>query len=108
MEKTEWEKAAIAFQECTKLINNHPQSYGNLGLCYGKMGQKEDAMNAFNKALELDPDYEPAMVNKAIFESLKDGKQLDQESFESIDYYNDYSMKKKSYTKSLIDEISSK
>lgn len=105
MEKKEWQKAIVAFLKCIQLNKNHPQSYGNLGLCYGKVGQKENAINAFNKALEIDPDYEPAMVNKTIFESLKDGEQLDQGSFESIDYYKDYSMKKKSYAKDILKEV---
>lgn len=105
MEKKEWEKAGIAFKECIKRIKNHPQSYGNLGLCYAQLGRKEDAMEAFNKAIEIDPNYEPAIVNKAAFESMKDGEKLGDEAFESVDYYKDYSMNKKSFARSLMDKI---
>ena len=103
MEKKEWEKAAITLQECTKLIKNHPQSYGNLGLCYAQLGRREEAIESLNKAIEIDPNYEPAIVNKVALESLEDGEKLADEAFESIDYYKDYSMNNKSYTKSIID-----
>ena len=105
MEKKEWEKAAIAFQECAKLIKNHPQSYGNLGLCYAQLGRRADAIESLNKAIEIDPNYELAIVNKEAVESMKDGEKLGDEAFQSVDYYKDYSMNNKSYTKSLIDEI---
>ena len=83
----------------------HPQSYGNLGLCYAQLGQKEDAITAFDKAIEIDPNYEPAIVNKAMVESLKDGEKLSQETFKSIDYYKDYSLKKKSFTREMLSEL---
>ena len=105
LEKKEWEKAIPVFQECIKIVKNHTQSYGNLGLCYAQLGQKENALKAFNKALEIDPDYEPALINKAAFESMKEGEISYLESVESIDYYKDYSMQKKSFARSLIGKI---
>lgn len=94
MEKREWEKAAIALKECTSLIKNHPQSYGNLGLCYAQMGRREDALESLNRAIEIDPNYEPAIENKAALESMEDGETLDNEAFESVNYYKDSYMKK--------------
>ncbi len=94
MEKKEWEKAAIAFKECTSMIKNHPQSYGNLGLCYVKLGRKKDAMEAFDKAIEIDPNYEPAIINRAAFESMEDGEMPGDDIFESVDYYRDRYMEK--------------
>lgn len=105
LEKKEWEKAIPVFQECIKIVKNHTQSYGNLGLCYAQLGQKENALKAFNKALEIDPDYEPALINKAAFESMKEGEISYLESVESIDYYKDYYMQKKSFARSLIGKI---
>ena len=105
MEKGEWQKAIQDFEKCIKLNRKHPQSYGNLGLCYAKSGRKADAIAAFDKALEFDPDYEPALVNKAMVESLPEGENLDRERFESIDYYKDYPMKKRSYIKTVLKDL---
>ena len=105
MEKGAWQQAITAFQKCIKLNKKHPQSYGNLGLCYARLGQKVDAIAAFDKALEIDPNYEPAMVNKSVVESLQDGEKLDQKSFESIEYYRDYPLKKRSYVRSILNEV---
>jgi Tfp pilus assembly protein PilF len=48
-----------------------------MGICYAKLGKKEQAMTAFDKALEIDPNYELAILNKAATESLKEGEVLD-------------------------------
>lgn len=88
MENRDWHKAIPLFQDCTKVLNNHAQSYGNLGLCYAHVGQKGDAINAFNKALEIDPDYEPAIINKANLEAMKDGE-MPNDSYKSVEYYKD-------------------
>ena len=105
MEKGAWQQAITTFQKCIKLNKKHPQSYGNLGLCYAQLGQKADAIAAFDKALEIDSNYEPAMINKAVVESLQDGEKLDQESFEPIDYYRDYPLKKRSIVRSILNEV---
>ena len=105
MQKGAWQKATQGFEKCIKLNRKHPQSYGNLGLCYAKSGRKGEAIAAFDKALELDPDYEPALVNKTMVESLPEGETIDQERFESIDYYKDYPVKKKSYIKRVLKEL---
>ncbi|MFC1863639.1 tetratricopeptide repeat protein [Thermodesulfobacteriota bacterium] len=108
MEKIAWQQAIAGFQKCIKLNKKHPQSFGNLGLCYAQLGQKTDAIAAFDRALEIDPNYEPAMVNKAVVESLPEGEKINQESFESIEYYNDYPFKKRSFIQSFLNEIRGK
>lgn len=105
MEKGAWQEAIAGFQRCAKLNKKHPQSHGNLGLCFAQVGRKAEALSAFDKALDIDPNYEPAIVNKAVVESLGDGEKLHQESFESIDYYRDYSFKNRSYLRSIVNEI---
>jgi tetratricopeptide (TPR) repeat protein len=47
-----------------------------MGICYAKLGNKEAALAAFEKALEIDPDYEPAIRNKAATEELNEGQRL--------------------------------
>jgi tetratricopeptide (TPR) repeat protein len=52
------------------------QSYGNLGLFYAFLGKKQEALAAFDKALTIDPGYEPAITIRAIFMSLRDGEKM--------------------------------
>lgn len=71
-----WEAAITEFNSAIKITPKHPQSYGNLGICYSNMQRKQDALHAFDKAIELDPNYEPALVNRKLVESLAEGDSL--------------------------------
>jgi tetratricopeptide (TPR) repeat protein len=105
MEDRKWEKAIIKFNRAIKLNPDHPQSYGNMGLCYAQMGRKQDALNAFNKALQIDPEYEPAILNRTFTERLEDGEPLSYDKFKSVDYYRDYPRGKKSFIQETVDAI---
>ncbi|HBA72622.1 MAG TPA: hypothetical protein DER40_03740 [Geobacter sp.] len=72
----EYEDAISGFLKVCESNKNHAQSYGNLGLCYSFLGKKQEALSAYDKALEIDPTYEPAITNRAIFLSLKDGEKM--------------------------------
>ncbi len=75
----------------------HVQSWGNLGLAYASIGERGKALECINKALEIDPKYELAMVNRIIIEKLKEGECL-QGKMDSVNYYRDYGREgKKSY-----------
>ncbi len=75
MQRREWEEALTGFKAVlAKGILRHAATYGSMGICYGYLGQKQDAMVCFDKALEIDPAYEPAMFNLKALESLKDGE----------------------------------
>lgn len=108
MEKQEWQKAIDGFKACLIKNKRHPQSYGNMGLCYTQLGQKEEALLAFDKALEIDPAYEPAIVNRVAVESLEEGEKLESSKLDSIDYYKDFSLKKRSYLKYTLQKIMGK
>lgn len=95
MEKNEWEKAILGFKACLVKNKRHPQSYGNMGICYGQIGQKEKALAAFDRALEIDPSYGPALINRMAVESLKEGEKLEQANFQSVEYYKDCYLKNK-------------
>ena len=104
MENKQWEKALAGFKEVIKIHPTHTQSFGNMGLCYGMLGMKKEAFNAYDRALELDPNYEPAILNRTTLESLPEGATLTDDHFKSMDYYKDYSRGKKS----LLDQFSKK
>lgn len=105
MENGKWEKAIFGFKECLKGHEDHPQSYGNLGICYAQLGRKAKAIEAFDKALEIDPKYEPAIVNKVMAERVQEGEKLNFAQFESIEYYKDYPLKKKSLLEFLYNKF---
>ncbi|MBW2358272.1 MAG: tetratricopeptide repeat protein [Deltaproteobacteria bacterium] len=105
MEEGAWEKAIARFKRAVSLNPDHPQSYGNMGLCYAQLGRKKDALDAFDKAIGLDPNYEPAIVNRAFVERLEEGESLTRERFESVNYYKEYPFKKKSFIRETLHEI---
>ena len=76
MEKGDWKNAIKGFERSIRWHSTLPQPYGNMGLCYAKMGHKQAALAAFEKALEIDPNYEPAILNKDATEKLNEGQCL--------------------------------
>ena len=76
MEKGDWKNAIKGFERSIRWHSSLPQPYGNMGLCYAKMGNKQAALAALEKALEIDPNYEPAILNKAATEKLNEGQCL--------------------------------
>ena len=102
MTKNDFKKAIANYEKSMKIIDNLPQPHGNLGICYAKLGRKREALEALNRALEIDSDYEPALVNKALVEGLAVGEKLEDGEVKSIEYYKDYPMQKRSYLKEWI------
>ncbi|GAB6057208.1 tetratricopeptide repeat protein [Desulfonatronum parangueonense] len=92
-----WEQAIQWFRKSLAILPRHPQSHGNIGLCYGFLGQKELALEAFDKALEIDPEYEPAIVNRITVDELPEGGCLSPEDRQTVDYYKDYPMQNRSF-----------
>jgi len=105
MKKKEWEKAINGFKECLRIDARTVQPHGNMGICYAALGRKAEALAALDKALEIDPNYELALVNRAGIESLAEGEKLKMDNFRSVEYYKDFALKKKSYIKSLYESL---
>jgi len=96
MHNGEWEKAIAGFKGVLAMNTNSPQTYGNMGICYGQLGRKQEALAAFDKALELDPIYEPAMLNRAMVDSLEEGEKPESTKMASVEYYKEYRIQKES------------
>lgn len=95
MKKGEFDKALALFNAVLSVTPDHHPSWGNKGLAYAGLGKKREALACFDKALELDPSYEIAAVNKIMVEGLKEGECIKQVN--SAYYARDYEMKKRSY-----------
>ncbi|WP_084813502.1 tetratricopeptide repeat protein [Desulfogranum japonicum] len=98
MQKKEYEKAITEFQNVIKINKSNAQTYGNLGLCYAFLGQKEESIASFDQALTIDPSYEPAITNRAIVLSLKNGERLPDDHVITVEYYKDVAEQMKSNT----------
>lgn len=108
MERQEWEKAIASFRACLHISKDHYQSYGNIGLCYAKLGKREEALASFDKSLQINPLYEPAIVNRAVVAGMKDDEDLPEGPVEVMEYEKDYTLKKKSYIAGIINSTKHK
>lgn len=108
LENREFASAVSLFRRVLATDSKHVQSWGNLGLAYAGLGQKGKALECLDKALELDPDYEIAAVNRIAIEQLREGERLEGR-IESVNYYRDYRRKgKKSYLAEIFGNIGSR
>ncbi len=81
------------------------QSYGNMGLAYAILGNRRKALECLDKAIELDPEYEPAIVNRLAVASLKDGEALPDFDRSELDYYSEFKLRGKSYVQHLVNKL---
>lgn len=103
MEFGNWDEAITKFNDTIKITPNNPQSYGNLGICYASIGKIQLALESFDRSIELDPNYEPALLNRKIIESLGEGECLGRK-VKTIEYYKDYPLKNRSYIQGFAKE----
>ncbi|MCD4708645.1 MAG: tetratricopeptide repeat protein [Candidatus Sabulitectum sp.] len=73
LEQKNWEQAIETFKKVLRIIPDHLASLGNIGMCYGRLAQYTKAITYLDRALEIDPEYEPAINNKTQFSVLQDG-----------------------------------
>jgi len=97
LQNREFMSAINLFKRVLATDPKHVQSWGNLGLAYAGTGERGKALECLDKALELDPEYEIAAVNRIAIEQLREGERLE-EGIDSVNYYRDYKARgKKSY-----------
>ncbi len=71
-------KNYIAAARCYKQ-DTTPDGYYNLGNCLAMQGEIDEAIAAYEKTLELEPDHEDAAYNKKLLEEKKKNKQEKQD-----------------------------
>lgn len=102
-----YDRAILLFNKVLSTDKENVASYGNIGIAYAALGKKEEAIKYYDKALALDPNYEPAILNKVMAEKMNEGDSSISEKMEIEDvrYYAEYPAQKKSYIQSLLDKI---
>ena len=80
-------QAAELFQQVLSENPDHVQSYGNLGLAFAGLGRREAALASLDRAMELDPDYEPAISNRRIVAQMREGEPFRPEAMAETHYY---------------------
>jgi tetratricopeptide (TPR) repeat protein len=105
LQEQRFEAAIDSFTQVVATENNHVQSYGNMGIAYARIGNRQKALECLNKALEIDPEYEPALVNRLVVERLKDGEALPGFDQRELNYYSEFKLRGKSYVQQLADEL---
>ena len=105
LEKREFMLAIGLFKRVLSTDPKHVQSWGNLGLAYAGLGERGKALECLDKALELDPEYEIAAVNRIGVEKMREGERLEWK-MDSVDYYRDYKVRgKKSYIAEILGNV---
>jgi tetratricopeptide (TPR) repeat protein len=105
LQNQEFMSAINLFKRVLGTDPKHVQSWGNMGLAYAGIGEKGKAIECLDKALELDPEYEIAAVNRIAIEKMREGERLEGK-MDSVDYYRDYKVRgKKSYIAELLENV---
>lgn len=89
LRSSRYERAVELFRKTLEQNPKHVQSYGNLALALAGLGQKGQALQCLDKALELDPSYEPARRNRKVLKRLSEGEPLTNVRFGETEYYRE-------------------
>jgi tetratricopeptide (TPR) repeat protein len=84
-----YEAAIDMFSRVLAQSPGHVQSHGNLALAYAGLGRKALALENLDKALALDPTYEPAIQNRKVIEEMKEGEPQLPLAVATTEYYLD-------------------
>lgn len=84
-----YEAAADMFGRVLAQNPDHVQSHGNLGLVYAGLGRKALALEHLEKAIALDPTYEPALQNRKIIARMKEGEPRRPDAIAETEYYRE-------------------
>jgi tetratricopeptide (TPR) repeat protein len=89
MERGDWNAALKGFRASAALNGRNAPCHGNMGLCLALLGRKAEALAELDRALEIDPNYQPARSNRLLVEKMAEGRPLDGVGFESINFARD-------------------
>lgn len=70
----EFEQALDLFRRVLVEYPDHVQTHGNMALACAGLGRKSEAMACIDRALELDPGYQPAITNRRAISQMREGE----------------------------------
>lgn len=86
MELRDWSGALTGFQASAAKHDRNAPTHGNMGLCLAELGYKAQALAELDRALAIDPQYEPASSNRAIVECMMEGVPLNAGGFRRVEF----------------------
>lgn len=86
MQDREWSQALEGFRTCIARNDRHPPTHGNMAICLAALGRKAEALAEIDRALAIEPGYEPAKINRRMIEDLSEGESLDTARALCVDY----------------------
>ena len=86
MELGDWSGALIGFRASAEKYDCNAPIHGNLGLCLAALGYKAQSLAELDRALEIDPQYEPAMINRVFIEHMEEGIPINTAGFKRIEF----------------------
>jgi tetratricopeptide (TPR) repeat protein len=76
MQRGDWQGALRGFRASAAINDRNAPCHGNMGLCHAWMGHKAEALAELDRALEIDPKYQPARLNRQLVEQMEEGRPL--------------------------------
>ncbi len=86
MEQEDWSGALAGFRASAAKNDRNAPIHGNMGLCLAKLGCKAQALIELDRAIEIDPQYEPAMTNRIVVECMEEGIPMNVAGFKRIEF----------------------
>lgn len=85
-EQRDWTGALVGFRASATKNDGNAPIHGNLGLCLAALGHKEQSLAELDRALAIDPQYEPAITNRSIVEQMEEGIPLKATGFRRVEF----------------------
>lgn len=86
MEQGDWSGALAGFRASAAKNDRKAPTHGNMGLCLAKLGCKAQALTELDRAIEINPQYEPAMTNRIVVECMEEGIPMNVAGFKRIEF----------------------
>ena len=102
MQKKSWHEALLELERSSNLNLHNAPTFGNMAICYMQLNENDKAMEYFDRSIEIDPNYEPALINREILINRIDNNVSNNDLvMKEVFYGKDYSVEDK---KSLIND----
>lgn len=79
-----WGRAAALFQQAVQANPQHHEAYSMLGYALRKTDKPREALEAYNRALAIKPDYAPALEYRGIAHLMLGNKKAAIEDYQAL------------------------